>query len=180
MVSRLEDTGAVPAKLASKRGSLKKELLMQGRNIEVRRNNEAMVQRKTGDYAIQERYGQMVVQRQEGQDNKVICDNRNILRDSSSDKGSEAAAVMKKPPLLKRRPALRENQVQEIKEMKRAMELKGVKGLRVTKALPEEVVSVGPAKLEEKPAVKQRMDRYLYYTSNSEGYIVSFECLSGL
>ena len=154
MVTQLEDTGAVPTMLALKRGSLKKESLVQGSN------KEEMVQRKTEEHVIQGKYKQMVAQ--EGQDKKVICDFRTILSNSYSDKGS-SAAVTKKPPLLKRRPARREIQVQETKEIKRAMELKGAKGLRVTKELPEEVVSVGPAKLEEKPAVKQRTDRLIYY-----------------
>ena len=169
MVSKLEDAG-----LALKRGSLKEEMLMQRSNSEVGRNKEETVQRKAREVVIQGRQEQLVVHRQV-EDNEVFCDDKNILRDAYLDKGSPAV-VMKKPPLLKRRPVLREKQAQEAKEtkeakelsgtkelkgdkeLKGAKELKGDKELRVIVTKPEVVVNIGPAKLEEETAVKERMD----------------------
>ena len=148
MVSQLEETGAVPTRLALKRRSLKEELLMQQG-----RNKEEMAQRKTREVVIHGRCEEELVAERQGQDNGVLCDNRNILKDIALDKKS-AAVVMKKPPLLKRRPVMREKQVQELKGV-------NLKELKVTKEPPKEGVSVKAAKLEEKTEVIQRLEQRL-------------------
>ena len=150
MVAKLEETGAVPSRLALKRRSLKEELMVQGRDREMGRNKMEMVQRKTRESAIQGK--KMVLELQgQGEDNKDICDNRIILGNSYSEERSTVG--VKKPPLLKRRSVMREKQVQE--------QMKVTKELKVDKELLEEGASVKPVKLEEKAKVKQRLERRL-------------------
>ena len=144
-MAKMEETGAVPARLALKRRSLKEELMVLGRK------REEVVQRKTREMVIQGKKKELGVQWQ-GEDNEDICDNRIILGESYPDK-SNAAVVVKKPPLLKRRPIMREKQVQE--------ELKVTKEFKATKELLEEGASGKPASLEEKATVKQRLERRL-------------------
>ena len=130
MVSQLEHAGVVATGLALKRGSLK-EIFMQRSSSEVGRKKEETLQRNAREVVVQGRQEQLVVQRHR-QDNEVICDNRNLVRDAYTVKGSPAE-VTKKPPLLKRRPVLWEKQAQEVKEIKGVVELNGAKELEETK-----------------------------------------------